>query len=256
MLGASLQHRGRELLFADSEAWLAGRTTGLPLLHPWANRLSSFRYLDVDLEGLAVVRVGDDGLPRHGTMLGARRWRVVEAELERVVARFDYDSPGLLAAFPFPHRLEYTATLSEDGLRVELAVEPTGDRPVPISFGFHPYLTPPGARAEWQLELPEREHLELDARGIPTGRREREPAGLEPLGDRSFDDLYAGGGRLGLGVVHVQLGSGYGHFQVYAPPGRAFAALEPMTAPTNALVTDCYELAGNRFAADFAISAT
>jgi len=47
MLGASLQHRGEELLgrlediasFAQS-----GRTCGIPLLHPWANRLGAMRY--------------------------------------------------------------------------------------------------------------------------------------------------------------------------------------------------------------------
>ena len=47
MLGASLEHRGEELLgrvedmasFAQS-----GRTCGIPLLHPWANRLGAMCY--------------------------------------------------------------------------------------------------------------------------------------------------------------------------------------------------------------------
>ena len=42
--------------------------------------------------------------------------------------------------------------------------------PVPLSFGFHPYLALPGvARERWQVALPAREKLLLDERGLPTG---------------------------------------------------------------------------------------
>ncbi len=78
---------------------------------------------------------------------------------------------------------------------------------MPISFGYHPYLRLPGVdRAEWEVEVPVRERLELDRRMLPTG--EREPVEVEPgpLGPRTFDDAYlapedeapfvlAGGGR-------------------------------------------------------------
>jgi galactose mutarotase-like enzyme len=44
--------------------------------------------------------------------------------------------------------------------------------------------------------------------------------------------------------------------QVYAPAGRPFCALEPMTAPTNALVTGDHPVVapGAVFAAGFSIS--
>jgi galactose mutarotase-like enzyme len=47
MLGASLRHNGVEILgrVGDLEAAGAkGSTAGIPLLHPWANRLSEPRY--------------------------------------------------------------------------------------------------------------------------------------------------------------------------------------------------------------------
>ena len=47
MLGASLRWRGVELLrrIEDLEAAAAkGSTAGIPLLHPWANRLEGLRY--------------------------------------------------------------------------------------------------------------------------------------------------------------------------------------------------------------------
>src|SRR5208337_312883 len=47
MLGASLRHRGAEILrrVDDLEAAAAkGSSAGIPLLHPWANRLVGPRY--------------------------------------------------------------------------------------------------------------------------------------------------------------------------------------------------------------------
>src|SRR4249920_4179719 len=47
MLGASLRHRGVEMLrrVGDLDAAAAnGSTAGIPLLHPWANRLAGSRY--------------------------------------------------------------------------------------------------------------------------------------------------------------------------------------------------------------------
>ena len=47
MIGCSLRHRGEELLVQRGGlgAWRGtGRSFGLPLLHPWANRLRDWRY--------------------------------------------------------------------------------------------------------------------------------------------------------------------------------------------------------------------
>ena len=123
-------------------------------------------------------------------------------------------------------------------------LEATGDRPVPVAFGWHPYLRLPGApRSAWRLLLPDRAHLELDG-GLPTGKSADEPAEADPVGDRTFDDLYALGPdpathRLGLEAAGRRLlvgyGDGYDHAQVFAPPGAEFVCLEPMTGPTAAL---------------------
>jgi galactose mutarotase-like enzyme len=56
--------------------------------------------------------------------------------------------------------------------------------------------------------------------------------------------------------VTVELVSGYPFAQVYAPAGQSLIALEPMTAPTNALTTGrSLPLAapGERFSAVFRI---
>ena len=51
--------------------------------------------------------------------------------------------------------------------------------------------------------------------------------------------------------------AGYPYAHVYAPPGAEFVCLEPMTAPTNALVTGTdlrFVQPGEAFVARFSIS--
>ena len=116
---------------------------------------------------------------------------------------------------------------------------------MPVSFGFHPYFRLPGLpRAQWRLTLPPMRKLVLDRRGIPTGE-EQAFGGLDaPLGALHLDDGYAlldqpvsltltGGGRR----IAVELLAGYGYAQVFAPKDSDYVALEPMTAPTNALIS-------------------
>src|SRR4051794_24446438 len=75
MLGASLVHRGEELLWqgAGVAAYASDRAfAGIPFLHPWANRLGGLAYRagghDVELDCDAPVLLFDDnGLPIHGT---------------------------------------------------------------------------------------------------------------------------------------------------------------------------------------------
>jgi aldose 1-epimerase len=275
LLGASLRHRGEELLALPGgiAGYRAGNVTGLPILAPWANRLPGRRYraagIEVDLEGLELP-TDPNGLPIHGTLTAHPGWRLdrLAAEADRAVLQADLDYgafPELLAAFPFPHRLTVVATLGRWGLAVTTVLAATGDRPVPVAFGWHPHLRLPGApRADWRLLLPDREHLELDDRGLPTGGSVPEPAEADPVADRTYDDLYAlpghpGRRRLGLEAAGRRLlvgyGDGYGHAQVFAPPGAEFVCLEPMTGPTAALATGACPLAvpGDSFTASFSI---
>lgn len=258
MIGASLRHRGEELL--GQRGGLAryaasGSTMGIPLLHPWANRLDGFAYRAA---GRAVVidpgtpRLHRDGngLPMHGLLAAHPGWQVREqhagADGGRLVATLFFAADrDLLAAFPFPHTLTIAVGLDAATLTIATTLRATGEIAVPVSFGFHPYLTLPGvARAEWHLEAPVRERARLDARGLPTGAREPCRLAPGPLGARAFDDLFpaldvparfvlAGGGRR----LTVTFDAGYPCAQIFAPPGEAVICIEPMTAPTNALVS-------------------
>jgi galactose mutarotase-like enzyme len=272
LLGTSLLVAGEEFLALPGgvAAYRRGHTTGLPLLAPWANRLGGRTYRSgrtrVSLDGLS-LHVDGNGLPIHGTLSAHDAWDVTRLSTSgrraTLEARLDFDRPEQLAAFPFPHRLEVTSTVDGRVLTVGTVLRPTGDRAVPVAFGYHPYFRLPGGRRErWRLRLPGRVALELDDRGLPTGGRTPARSEGRPIGDRTFDDLFeltAGGRTLQLESRHhrliIQYGRGYGFGQVFAPPGESFVALEPMTAPTNALVTGSCAVVppGETFTARFTI---
>ena len=269
MLGASLRHEGQELLVlpAGLAGYRAGHQAGLPLLAPWANRIGGHRYeiagRAVDLTGLG-LGTDDNGLPIHGTMTAKAGWTVEQLEPGTLTVRFDYGAhPDLLTAFPFPHEIVIDISVDGTSLAVTTTLRPTADRPVPAAFGWHPYLRlPRAARRSWRLVLPACDHLQLDGRGLPTGRSEAQAPESLPIGDRTFDDLYAlgddrllaleGGGRR----LTVSYEAGYPYAQVFAPPGTGYACLEPMVAPTNSLVTgDCPLVEpGDAYVARFSIT--
>lgn len=273
MLGASFRHRGLELLrrVADLEGAAAkGSTAGIPLLHPWANRLGAWRYRvagkDVALDPASPLLHADgNGLPIHGVPWGRLSWEVVEAAPTRLAASLAWDRPELLAVFPFPHGLEMVASLTSGALTIAVTLTAGREGPVPVSFGFHPYLAIPGVpRAAWRLELPAMTRLGLDTRGIPDGREESCPAVETPLGARAYDDGFAlagGGAAMAISAggrrIALEPLEGYGFAQVYAPPDADLVALEPMTAPTNALMSGRGLRAvapGGRFRAAFRIA--
>jgi len=206
MACCSLRQSGEELLGLRGgiEAYLArGKTFGIPLLYPWANRLGAWEYeaggrrvvLDRDT---SPVRDEEHGLPIHGVLARALDWELVVTVADRLEARLDWTSDcAAFAAFPFAHRVVLRAALRDNALRVETTVAATGDEQVPVSFGFHPYLAPPGApRHAWEVELPALAHLALDDHGLPTGAREERAAERFALGERTYDDLFAvAGGR-------------------------------------------------------------
>jgi galactose mutarotase-like enzyme len=252
LIGASLEHRGEELLGQRNglPAYEArGSTMGIPLLHPWANRLSGLRYeaagqtVAIDPDS-PLVRRDPNGLPIHGLLAANPYWQVETLEGARLNATLDFGAqPELLEAFPFPHELRIAISLGELGLTIETTIAASQDSPVPVSFGFHPYLTLPGtAREQWRIEIPVQEHLLTDELGIPTG--EKEPANVPsgPLGKRTFDDGFSGvTAPFALGDdrrrITLTFERGYPYAQVYAPEGESLICFEPMTAPTNALMT-------------------
>jgi aldose 1-epimerase len=260
MIGTSLRDGDVELLGQRRglRAYLdAGKTMGIPILYPWANRLGSDTYTaqgtTVTLKpGENRVRADPNGLPIHGTLAAYPGWRVTAESAGELTAEVDFGAdPALLASFPYPHVLTIAVRLADRALTVRATVNATGDKGVPLCFGFHPYLFVPDVpRGEWVIETPPLRHLILDDHGLPTGASESQPALREQLGASVFDDAYdqvpdgaafavSGGGRR----LEVRFHQGFSATQIFAPAAEDVVCFEPMTAPTDALSRGGYHVA-------------
>lgn len=262
------------------------KTGGVPLLHPWANRLRadcwSFDGVEVDLSGRDGLKRDANGLPMHGLLLRETEWvvsgdgvgdRDEDSAVEGVLHWTD-DHPGF-EAFPFPHEVAIRWTVRREGGAATASCRfrvDAGDRAVPIATGWHPYLRPAaGATTDSiAIEVPSARRAILDERGLPVLDAEGRPT-LEtavdaggPIGDRRFDDLFlvadaeagwtaavvAGGAR-----IELEADAAWRWMQVFTPEGSDAVCIEPMLAPTSALVDGGVVRVepGQRFEAGFTI---
>ncbi len=256
MLCCSLRHEGEELLAQNAGVAAyaeRGKTMGIPLLYPWANRLADFDY-SVDGRTVVVPRdetrvaLDDNGLPIHGVIGGRLGWELRKTpgpDAQSLAARLSWSEhePELFEVFPFQHELLYEASLAKGRLEIQVTVRASGEDVVPVAFGFHPYLSLPGVpREQWLVKLPPMRHLALDAHQIPVSPEQTLPDEHFELAEQQFDDGFdvvtdparfeVGDGTRRLVLEFLE---GYPCAQVFAPRPGEFICFEPMTAPANAL---------------------
>jgi aldose 1-epimerase len=272
MLGASLRFRGVELLSRVDDldaARIKGSTAGIPLLYPWANRLSRLQYRaagrQVSLDPSSPrLHFDDHKLPMHGVPWPQLNWNVISSYADELTARLDWRSQELLEIFPFPHHVEMAVQLRPLDLEIQTTVFADSGSAVPISFGFHPYFGLSGIpRAEWTLNAPAMRKLALDAQGIPTSTETPSTPFAVRLGNTSYDDGFALSSEQatfsidgnGYSLV-IEFKNGFDFAQIFAPKDKEFIAIEPMTAKTNALCSGeglRVIAAGEQFIASFRI---
>ena len=211
-----------------------GAQMGVPLLHPWANRLAAWDYealgVRVDLEplrGRVVKADGETGLPIHGVMPAA--WESLEATPTRLARR----------ARPRPTtRASARHSRSRTGSGSTPSSRPAGCGSPRRSRRSRARCRSPSASTRTSRSRASRGPTTRSscrrcagsrstrARCRPA-RRRRPPASAGALGDRHLDDGFdrlpdgaafavAGGGRR----IVVRFESGYPCAQVFAPPGR------------------------------------
>ena len=278
MVCSSLVHEGEELLGLGGgpEAYAErGSSFGIPLLHPWANRLSGWDYeaggrrVKLDRSSPFIHVDGGTGLPIHGLLAASRLWTVIERSAAKLAAALDFGAHAeLLALFPFPHRLELRVGITDSRLTVRTVVIASGDVPG-AGLVRLPSVPAHAARTGMlTIELPVRRRAVLDERGIPTGSHEDDGAGSarRAAGARAFDDsfdqlggrrpVFSGRGRAPA-LSRSKFVSGWAVAQVYSPAGAEFICFEPMTAPVDALRSGDglrWVQPGDAFEAEFAVS--
>jgi aldose 1-epimerase len=259
MVCASLMHDDEEMLgqrYGLAGYLETGRTFGIPILAPWANRLGRMAYAVVH-EGGGIRRIDvhpetpnlrfdASGLPIHGLLRGSPDWVIVEqgatATEAWLVAQLHFDQRRVdFSAFPFEHRIDLKVTLRGTSLTFSTEIHAVGQDEVPIAFGWHPYLSLPGAkRSEWEVYIPFTRRCPLDDRLLPTGTREDVEPIVGTIGERALDDLFAevtngttayirGNGR----KMSIRFDHGYDWAILYGPPHRNHICIEPMTAASD-----------------------
>jgi aldose 1-epimerase len=227
---------------------------GQPLL-PWPNRLGDGRYA---FEGRE-YQLPIDEVSASNAIHGLTRWlnwHTVDQQPDRLTMALTLHSrPG----YPFPLDLRLTYRLADDGLAIHTEAINVGSQSLPFGAGFHPYYTVGTPLVDAAtLRVPASHTLELDGRGLPTGRlldvangeldfRVGRPIDATRL-DTCFTNLErdtAGNTSVELAGpdgrhVEVWMDGNYRWLMVYsgetlAPARRRQGlAVEPMTCPPNA----------------------
>jgi aldose 1-epimerase len=225
------------------------------VLVPWPNRVAGGRW---NLDGVAQqldITEPKQGNAIHG-LLRSTGYRVLEREPHRVV-----QGATVFPQHGYPFLLETTVEhrLTGDGMTVTHTIVNESERAAPVAVGAHPYLRlgdlPVG---ELTLTIDASTRFLTDDKQIPVSEEEvagtdfdltqgRRVAGLQidhgfggvaVRDGRSVQRLEAPDGRR----VELWADENFGYVQVFtplnfaAPDGpRPAVAIEPMTAPANAL---------------------
>lgn len=238
---------GKPLLRSFAEGTHPPQATNI-VLAPWPNRVAdaSFTFngtrhnLEVTeparghaLHGFTLWRlfdvVGDEASGEPGT----------EVTLRTILG----PEPG----WPWPIELTVHYRLTDDGLDATMTAENLSDTPAPCALGVHTYLNAQGALLDdCVLHHTIAEYQPLDARNIPAGPREPWPdnpirmrgtwldhAGYDPVRGRPRTARLVSSDGTG---VELTATSNMPWTQIFTSPQRHLA-VEPMTAPPNALVT-------------------
>lgn len=244
---------GTEYVETYPDASLPPSACGI-LLAPWPNRVADGKWtLDGKLQQLDITEPAT-GNASHGLLRNTGYQRIDDGELGSSVTLRAEIFPQ--HGYPFHLLHEAAYSLDDDGgLRVRQSLTNVGESRAPFALGAHPFLRIGSVPAEeLTLTVSGDTRLTSNERLIPVGS---EPVSGDfdfrtgrPIGNRDLDSAYTGltledgeyrhrlaapDGR----TVMLWGGPEFGYVHVFLTdkiPGRSRAvALEPMTAPANAL---------------------
>jgi galactose mutarotase-like enzyme len=245
----------------DDFAGNASFSFGGAILAPYANRIrgrpvAGAWEIETEVAGHTVrlpanwsgKATGAERYAMHGLILATPvPWRQPAPDL--VTGRLeagDFDG-----RWPGRALLDFEWRLRDGGLHLAVTATNAGKTPLPIGFGWHPYFAlPSGDRRQARLWLPARSRVLVDNYDevLPTGQVEAVAGGAydftapggKALGEAYLDDCFIALQRqageavaelcdpaAGLGLRIASASPQVSAFQTYAPPDKAFVALEP-----------------------------
>jgi aldose 1-epimerase len=221
-----------ELLTSASSAKFSSYT-----LAPWSNRIPQGKFRFAGQEYQLLVNVSKEQTARHGDVQN-RPWTVVQYGSSLVC---EFISPPDLN-FPFGFSMQVKHKLEGKRYTLEMRFENTGDQPMPVGFGIHPYFVRRGQNPT--LRFAASGVYLTDQSNVPQHAAAPIPAWLEfatpkALESRQIDHVFNGwGGSAELAwsdcTLHIEASEIFGHFVVFTGAPDDTIALEPITHATNA----------------------
>jgi aldose 1-epimerase len=230
---ARLAMAGRDLLVPIPPGDDAGTAwRGAFLMAPWTNRLDGGRFPAQGREWRMPLNRPDEGNALHG-FLRELPWTVEDASPDAATLSCTLDHP------PFRLAARLEVALSGPGFSLSLALTNTGEAETPVGMGWHPFfLRPAGTR----LRLRARTIFGRDARNLAIGPRpttgiDGADAVLEGLHDAHLAG-WDGAAEILLPDGHALVlradGAWRGNAHLFAPRGRGFLCVEPVSHAPNA----------------------
>jgi aldose 1-epimerase len=208
-----------------------------PLL-PFANRVAGGRFT---FGGETVTLPLN--LPPHPHAMHGHGWQAAWSVIERTssAAVLRYLHPA--DAWPFPYAAELRYSLIDGALDISIALANQGSRTMPAGIGLHPFFPKPpgtvlttGVAGVWTND-----GTGLPAERMPLPDGWNFPAGVQmdqTVLDNGFDGwngkAFLDWPDRGFGLS-VEAGPPFDHLQIYAPFGRDFLCIEPISHMTDAL---------------------
>jgi aldose 1-epimerase len=249
-----LSHDGRALIdgFGADEISAGGRGQ---LLMPWPNRVRDGKYSHRGRDLQLPLTEPSRGNASHGLVRWAA-WTPIDRAAHSVSL-----TCRLMAqtGWPWTFDLQVTYALGDDGLTVTQSATNLAAEPAPYAAGAHPYLAVgPGPVDDLELTFPATRRFRTDDQLIPVGDEATEGTALDfraarALGDTVLDDCFTDlvrdpdgrattelrdpRTRAGVALWADETWTCLQLFTADGVPdtGRRSLAVEPMTAPADAL---------------------
>lgn len=244
MVISSFKKNGEEILgqrFGLDGYVNRGKSFGIPLLYPWANRVTENTYIVDDFKvsfSTEGMKVDENGYANHGLMTAIKGWNIEtftigsELILEGKYS-FNEETPNF-DAYPFVHEVVVTYTLSEDELDIKTKVVNTSGRKIPIAFGWHPHFN---ADIKNVHVFGEEYNIPLNAKVLPVEVFNSEDTDASALMFKMEDGW---GAIMDTVAGPMQMATqSYGYMLQWDPEGDSFIAVEPMTANIDPFKNDC-----------------
>jgi aldose 1-epimerase len=234
---------------------------GGAILIPYANRITgpmtnNGRDITADIAGTHETLPANWGGKKPGARQYAMHGLILDSKIQNVsvtktTAQGNLDAGNFGGRWPSDTKLQFRSTLDKGAFDLQVTVTNSGNKPLPLGVGWHPYFhILSGKREQVKLHIPGAKRAPANNYDevLPLGTIENVSGtpfdftakGGRTLGDLFMDDTFTDLIRTDGKVVAevIDPASGYGvriisdtpqvkAMQVYAPTGKEFVVVEP-----------------------------